>query len=52
VGNLNDRRECRNPYSGLLAFAGAQNFVAHTLRANLECEHLLDGALEFHAQLS
>jgi hypothetical protein len=52
VGNLNDRREFRNPYSDQLAFVDAQNFVVHRLRANLECEHQLDAVLEFGAQLS
>jgi hypothetical protein len=52
VGNLNDKKEFRNPCSGQLAFVDAQSFEVHRLRANLECEHLLDDALEFHAQLS
>jgi hypothetical protein len=52
VGNLTDKKEFHNPCNGLLAFVDAQSFEVHRLRANLECEHLLDDVLEFRAQLS
>jgi hypothetical protein len=51
VGNLDDRKEFRNPCNGPLVFADAQGFVVHRLRANLEFAHQLVDALVTLAEL-